>query len=398
MGNFSKITDAAKDFACGLYRLQPSALISTPASEVLTFIWDGFCGDPPRDPANLPPPPASPFEGGQCVCVAYQVTLDYVNNRTGDSGTIGGSVRGPILEIGVHQSPGGTSGVGAFGRGVGHLNCQENHRWTDFLGFGSDQTSNITVSNIRVERNDGLIDNCGSPPAEYPEVNPPPGGYNSPPTPITINNGDIINVEFNFSPPTAPTPGGKLPPIVINYLKPELNLKIPIEFNFNGDINFGNVQGGDLNFNQDDRDNINNIKNITNNTNNTTNNTNNNVDNFYGDYKKDRDRRINKEPLPDDFDPPLPPKPPGSELVERLAYVNVDLSTIPKNAKSQTGDGAPDVFYAGWFEFMREEKSFPRNYIHFENNCFFAPVGADGYAFTLYNGYQGTAVAITFKE
>lgn len=401
MSNFSEIAQAGKDFACGLYKLQPGALVPTPFSSLLFAVWDDFC-DYPNNP-GLPLPPQEPFQGGQCGCIQYRVVIRL--NETYTEGTFerdtGASLLGSIGATRIDVANGVTD-VKVFARGVPNSPCLADPIFISVFSTANPPGYKMNSAKIvRIIREDGQIDNCGNPPPEFPpSPPPPPGGYTSPPTRITSNDGaTYIDLNFNFSPPPPPAPFPKnfMPPVIINFNKVGADFKIPITFNFGGEFNFGGG-GGNGDFNQDDRDNINNIKNVTNNTNNTTNNTNNNVNNFYSDYQKDRDRTVNKEPLPDDFEPPKPPEPPGKKLVERLAYVNVDLSVVPSNAKSQSGKGAPDVVYAGWFEFLRKGKSFPRDYIHFQNNCFIAPIGADGYAFTLYNGYQGSAVAVVFKE
>jgi hypothetical protein len=408
MVDLAEIAQGAKTFACTLYKNQPGALVPTPFSDALHFVWDSFC-DFPGAP-GLPPPPTKPFNGGQCRDFQYIVNYSINVNQ----GVVGQDVLVTDQKVLWGGFPGTFIDLSAF-------NANNNWLVQYFILSNSSAYNGSIASPVKlnlsgpqyyvtepkliinsVTRLDGRPDNCGELPKKFPDSPPPPpGGFTSPPAPFVLNDTTNYNFTFNFTPPTLPPPPAlidKLPPIVINFNKADINFKIPLTFNFDGTINFGSGGSGGSDFNQDDRDIINNIKNITNNTNNTSNNTNNNVDNFYGDYKKDRDRTINKEPLPDDFEPPKPPEPPGKNLVERLAYVNVDLSVIPSNAKSQSGKGAPNILYAGWFEFLRKDKSFPRNYIHFANNCFIAPVGADGYAFTLYNGYQGSAVAITFKE
>lgn len=408
MVDLAEIAQGAKSFACTLYKNQPGALVPTPFSEALHFVWDSFC-DFPGAP-GLPSPPTKPFNGGQCRDFQYVVNYSFhkgnghgaTDTLLTDEAVLWGAITGVFTDLSAFNANSSwqvkyyilstSSAYNATPTNPAKLNVQD-------VQFQIN-TPKIVIN--YVSRLDGQADNCGELPKKFPDSPPPPpGGFTSPPVAIVLNDTTNYNFNFNFTPPTlppAPALINKLPPIVINFNKVDINFKIPLTFNFDGTVNFGAGNGAGGDFNQDDRDNINNIKNVTNNTNNVTNNTNNNVDNFYSDYKKDRDRTINKEPLPDDFEPPKPPQPPGEKLVERLAYVNVDLSLVPNNAKSQSGKGAPDVIYAGWFEFRRKGKSFPRNYIHFKNNCFIAPVGADGYAFTLYNGYQGTAVAITFKE
>jgi hypothetical protein len=409
MTSVAKLASSGKAFACGLYKNVPKALIPNIGEDTLRFFWDNFC-DPGNDPSlpGLPPPPGPPFQGGQCGdWYRIYITFSRINDNgveIFDNDLYVGQLLGPIESF-IESATSSLGGRWVLARAVyGPTQTSDPNLWGLYNATGINQFKLIST---RLERASGAIDNCGNPPADYPPAAPPPAdGFTSPPTQIILNDGDQIFVRFNFAPPKLVFPDFKFPDFNMNIFTPRFN--IPVTFNFNGDFRFGGGGGGSPPpppFPPDLIDKINNINNntdnINNNTNNisnTTNNIDNSVDNFYSDYKKDRDRTINKEPLPDDFEPPKPPEPPGKKLVERLAYVNVDLSIIPSNAKSQSGKGAPNILYAGWFEFLRKDKSFPRNYIHFANNCFIAPVGADGYAFTLYNGYQGTAVAITFKE
>lgn len=106
-------------------------------------------------------------------------------------------------------------------------------------------------------------------------------------------------------------------------------------------------------------------------------------------------------PVPNDVEPPpkldleeedkLEEDPKEETEIEGIAYVAVILTGVPKNAKRQFGDGAPDVIYAGWFEWKRKDYYFNRQPIHFQNCMFKPPEGADGYAYTLYNGFKGFA-------
>ena len=399
MSNFSNIAKSAKDFACGLYKQTPASFSGDPFNTFLFLLWDDFC-DYPAAP-GLPPPPTSAFSGGQCKQVLYTVDVE-VKDTGGGTPSVStlNNKYGPIQGLRIRREGITTCElVSSNFAGTAPV-----YSFVHNYGAGAPFEYRI----LNVVRQDGQPDICGNTPPKFPPPSspPPPDGYTSPPIPLPPKGLEpIINIEFNFTPPAPPLPAPNnfLPPIVINFKNVGSEFNIPITFNFGGDVNFGNapVGGGgglNINFNQDDRDNINNINNVSNNTNNTTNNTNNNVDNFYTDYRKERDKTDNKPPLPTDFDTPIPPVLPGKYQQSRLAFVNVDLTVSPKNAKSQSGGGAPDIIYAGWFEFTRAGKALPRDYIHFVNNCFVAPVGADGYAFTLYNGYEGNAVAIINKE
>lgn len=88
--------------------------------------------------------------------------------------------------------------------------------------------------------------------------------------------------------------------------------------------------------------------------------------------------------------------PKEEEDIDRLGWVEVVVTQKPANTKSQWGGGAaPNVYYCGWFEFLSDGSAFPRQPIHFENNIFKAPEGANGYAYTLYLGFSGFAKVYT---
>lgn len=395
MSNFQKIADSAKNFACELYRAQPGALIPTPFSDLLHQVWDGFCGDPPRDPANLPPPATSPFQGGQCCDSYYDVygVVNYFNvPNPGQERQFGEYLLGKIDGIVSNISPDGASRQFQ----LKYTRCNGSSIYKNVLSVSIDDPL-ADAQITRVVLVSGK-DDCGNPPKEYPPGQVPPGGFTSPPTPITFNDNTTNNYIFNFTPPAAPAkPALAPPPIVINYFNASFNpdFKIPISFNFNGTINFG---GGGTDYNQDDRDKINNINNTTNNTNNSVSNINNTTSQTKTDINNFINIVNNQPPKPEDFNPPKPAVLPGTYAESYLAAVEVTLTSYPKNIRSQEGGNAPDVLYAGWFEFMREGKALPRQPIHFEKAVFVAPTGVDGYAYTLYTGVQGTAVAITKKE
>lgn len=90
-------------------------------------------------------------------------------------------------------------------------------------------------------------------------------------------------------------------------------------------------------------------------------------------------------------DSKLEEDPKEEEVGPDLEYVRVELTSIPANAKTQFGAGAPNVIYAGWFEFRTVGSYYNRQPIHFLDNLFVPPPGATGYAYTLYNGFRGRA-------
>ncbi|MGL5808568.1 MAG: hypothetical protein ACRCYQ_01330 [Nocardioides sp.] len=388
MGNFEKVVNAARDFACTLYKNKPGEIIPNALDDGLYAAWDKLCGEPPKSPPDLPLPPATPFVGGQCCDVVYNVAGTF----TSTSGTTPWSLdlkRGSIIGLeGIRQTTLSDSFWLIRKRCNGTIE-------RDLVASGARPVSCKITSVVRV---DGKPDNCGNPPKRYPDTSPaPPEGYTSPPTPIVINNNETINYVFNLKPPTrSGNPLNLLPPIKVDINNPTLNLTVPLEFNFNGDINIG-TPGGGGGFTETDRNNLNDIKNKNDNINTTTNNTNITLNQVVTNINTEINNGRNRKRPDGDFLPSPPPKPPGKHDQEYLEAVEVKLLSVPRNAKKQSGGASPDVVYAGWFEFTRKGKALPRDPIHFEGSVFKAPEGADGFAYTLYTGYTGEATPIINK-
>lgn len=74
--------------------------------------------------------------------------------------------------------------------------------------------------------------------------------------------------------------------------------------------------------------------------------------------------------------------------------VGISLTSFPTNAKMQSGNGGPDVIYAGWHSFSTyASHQGVRNPIHYESQVYPVPLNATSFSYTLYNGFEGTVVA-----
>lgn len=397
--NAKKIVDAARNFACGIYRAYPGDLIDNPFQDIRRFVWDGICGDePPPGSPPLPQPPSLPFTGGQCNCAKYKVSFEATGGGFGTGiyrGTM--DVWGPITSNGMKYGSqnksvvfyvvcrGNAGTCGAVGTEV------KLFEWGLPYSDPYPALGKITgVAPVGTAPN-----NCGDPPKDYPPAPvTPPGGYKSPPVSITLNDGDTTNIYFTMTPPAKPTPAITFPPVIVNLIRPEINpeINVPISFNFDGTVNIGSPGGGGGGgFGQPDRDKLDGI-------NNTVNNLNNKATNIDIDLK-DLINVTNNQPVPpEDLEPPVTNLPPGEHEQKGLKTVYIELTQMPGNAKKQAGGDAPDVVYAGWFEWRQAGRTCPRQPIHFEQSAFVAPVGVDGFAYTLYNGFQGTATSVSYKE
>lgn len=106
-------------------------------------------------------------------------------------------------------------------------------------------------------------------------------------------------------------------------------------------------------------------------------------------------------PNSDNYDEETKPETDGDEqeVGEELQFVKIDITQKPGNAKNQFGNGAPDVYYCGWFEWQAEGSyNYNRTPIHFDKCIFRKPLGATGYAFTVYEGYKAVATEVKTKS
>lgn len=387
--DFKKFVDGAKNYVCGLYRLQPKALIPNLPNDVLRYTWDNLCDPPSPDPTvpplpGLPPPPSSVPNGGQCVCIKYRVEVRYewqpspASNPAYSSITQFFEVYGPVL--GFRRAQGVAFGLEANCRGPGSGSCKT----PGWYGVGGGATTQRGPYNIvSTKRVDNQVDNCGSSPPDYPGVDPmPPTGYTSPPSVITLGDTTNINVTFNITPPVAPPRGLAPPPIKVNV--DGSNFNFPITFNFNGDVDIGPPAGPTAELPPDVIDKINNINNNTNNINPTVNNINtttNNTNNIVNTW-------FNPTPFANDPDVESEESPVGDgkeEDKEGMLGLLVVLTALPDKVQY----GNPPVYFAGWIAFKRDEGYMPREQINFEQSFFLAPPGTKGYTITLTNKAEG---------
>lgn len=358
-GNYAiDAANAGANFACTLYHDYPGAIIPSVGNSYLRGFWDTLCKD---RPPGLPPPPSRDFDGGQCSD-AYAFDFQLFNPANQLSYT-GGSVcdPGPL---------GGLFYTVDVGNGLWEWKMRHGAGLANFLG-STPIGGRCRVYNIR--RTNGQADNCGSLPPSFPPSTIPPGGnvtnYNN-----TYNDG----TDFTF--PMVYAPVSLSAPLTIDVGGLSMN------FDFGG-VTIG---GGGSTTNNDLGDLINDISvdigDISSSINNSSssNNTTNNF-NFNG---PGSDGELDEE-LEDEEE--------EKEGIDRLAFVEILLTAIPQSARRQFGVGAPDVLYAGWFEFKKGEKSFPREPIAFEKSIFKAPSGANGFAYTLYTNFTGTNKVIKFK-
>lgn len=358
--NFAKnMANEAANFACGLYKDFPGAIIKNPGDSFLRGFWDTLCD---RRPPGLPtPPPPADFSGGQCQCVRYGVgVINDVDTGSGEVVTVWGEIGGVRITLIKRPDNNYSASYEIKCRGIwGRDNCGNfdwyQYRFSPFLP----NAENIKNKIDSVTRAGSLPDNCGDPPAPWHPVVPiPPNRLN---TTITNVYNDSTNIQ-----------------IPLTYA--------PISGQFGVNINVGGVDVsfdlGGVTFNfgfdssQPEQKIEDKIVDIQNNVK--------NIENYFHYYPQ--------PPSDDDFDTVLIPDMPSGkvEADEELQWILVELTNIPKNAKSQNGGDAQDIFYAGWFQFQVGDFCLPREPIHFKKSIFKRPPGATAYSFTLYVGFKAS--------
>lgn len=350
---------------CQLYAKYPNALGVFP---IYRGILNNICTQ--SDPSfQLPESPG--FSGGQCPGVFYNVFGIYRNaNETfGPCGvalewTVS-NTPGPIVEVidqpGAFRLISGGGGVSSnlqalpSGNVVGIRNtCAPIGSLPSPAGFP--ESAQIT----RVETVDNSPDNCGNPPPVLPPD--PPQDASDFNTTIVINNRDssdnsIIDII------------GINAPITIN-----ADIDFKLSFNLGGvSFNLGSDGIG---------------------------NDSEGSDTGGGGGGGGGSSEIVPPPNSEDYDEEEKDvEGSGEETVGiEIAYITLELTLIPANAKTQFGVNGPDVYYAGWFEFRTEGFFYVRQPIHWQKNIFVPPKGATGYAYTLYTGFNGIIRTYKLKE
>lgn len=371
-----QVMEKARSFACGLYKNVPGALIPNVGEDALRFLWDSIC-DPTENvqtPAlpGLPSKPEPLVQGGQCKKILYNIDCRFVfdgDTTPGDqlvSGTQSIQCYGAIgatrtIPLGTNVDGSTRTRIEILCQGLNGEVAKDVQVWRTAVG---DVTNYRSHTFINRGRTDGQVDNCGSLPKSYPVApSPPVNGYNSPTTPIVLNDNDTINVTFNLIPPVVTTPSLKIPPVVVNVKSPSLN--VPISFDIDGTINIGTPDKVDVDLSPlgDVLDVLSdNVNNLTFNYNNPNYNTSTQVD-------------IVRVPSDDKGDKEAP----------ELLGVVVELTKMPDKAQF----GEPTCYFAGWITFKNQGGYEPRYQINFLSSYFPAPVGCTGYAYTFTNGAEG---------
>lgn len=393
-GILSGVVDGAAQAVCELWENNPAGLLSGPLNDAMAGFTAGLADRlcRPRDMTPPDPPPPG-FTGGQCQCLPYMVSwvIERGDGPEPSSATFNGPIS-PVRRYNVGDNV-------KWGFDFGTADCGGPQTF-DILSVGAaiagDYPYQATITSV-VPMGGGS-DDCGNPLPIIPQGLPVPF---TPPGPLSL-----------------PLPGGPIivtpviTPVVISpniNFRPEINISIgPFDVKFMPD-------GIDININPSF-----NLPSIPPGT---------------GSPQTPQlppGSRPPVEPTPDEPECPdysgefaeLNDKlddlldcdrcekeytliPNGSSsgnanivtgLMDDVVHATVNVTAAPVNTKTQSGAGAIDVKWLGWFWFLRDGRADERLPIDATTKTFTAPPGVNGYAYTLYVGCDGNATAYSRQE
>lgn len=369
------IFEATKSVSCPLYRDYPGFMTGSSFGSPYATATDSILNELCAPTGNLPAPPTSRFNGGQCVCVLYNVDYSFTTAE-GATGSSGVTMSGPVRSVQVEStppSPNGDPKVGIVTRG-GSAACGGFRVSTDLAG----SNPGLKILGVTVTRNDSQPDLCGNPAPTYPIAPPPDSALN-------VNVPIQISPNFNVTVPVA-----VFAPITI--LRPSLRLgDFNVDFNLGGltispaiNINTGggNANGGNppqppAGETPNDRDDDELLKRIL--------------------RYLERLRRCQDCDLDYDFLFTSPVAGRSGSLTVPSGGVpltaGISITQSPTNRREQNGLTQPGVLYAGWGWWEGNGFLSERFPVDADMKLFHTPVNprAQIFRFTLYEGFAGQA-------
>lgn len=351
------VVNKSANHVCALYAQYPGFFVGPIGGEIQRGLYNNLCAGRPSGLPPAPPPPS--FVGGQCPS-EYDVTVQFnvgaqVFART--ARVVGPVYFGGMIDRGVYDNFGrwGIVVKAADGPGGGGAVFPDSggQYWARLDGSNvqNNPYSNAQVTSVVVVG--GQPNNCGNPPSGYPSVSSLPNG----------GAGTVDGTHAN---------GGVY--VIPVLLKPSLIGEVNIDVggvNVKFDMSGAKLGGGGADLTPV-------------------------LDAVNEGVAQILDGQCACADIPDEdsYDTEAIPDEDGTshDELEGLEWVRITITSATSNAKSQSGGGASDVFFAGWFAFLANGAGLPREPIHFIESIFKAPEGCTGYEYCLYQGYRGTAV------
>lgn len=356
----------ASNFVCQLHYSTPGVIFDL--SPFNRELWKELCKD---RPSGLPPAPQPPFTGGQCpIPYSVQITTDEYNI---DGSIYGANVKyslrvfGPVKSVGTRVLAGSSNPnqIGVYASGAVEESYDVAANFQPYLSAPPYRE----FRNYRISAVTPLSgsDNCGNPPVSVQPVVLPVEQRTT-----IINVTSVDNSQYGLT-------------AIVDFpsTSVDFDLSVPLRVTIDNRKFYLNIDGwytgepGD--YSPPDltpvQDNITHVQNTLN--------------QYFSPVNPSVDNTLV-------LISPSGGKPSDEqESVPGAAWLIVDLTKLPD--KAQYGGDSPTVYFAGWLEFLKEGRAFPRQQINFEQSIFRFPDGADGYAYTFTNGAQGN-VSVYVEE
>lgn len=348
--------DLANDianYACSLYRDYPGAFVGPkvlPGGAFVKGLWDTLCKD---RPGGLPPVPAPPFKGGQCVNVSYMFNTSspWVVQQTGGPPVNAKAIYGPVTARSAPYR-------GRFNDWNCDVTCRDINGNIVTQGYLIGLRSEVAPTLTNFYRVDGQADTCGDIPPVYPVTPIPPAAYNRE-VPYAYNDGVTLGIPVIIAPINV---DGRL---VFN--AGGLTFKLDT-----GGVDVTRSDGSDVTLEQI-LGNLLELQGM--------------LDAALNPLDPEDDPTLDYDTLPDDTGG-------EEEGLDGLKWVVVVLTNMPDKAQF----GNPTCFFAGWITFKIGDDWTPREQVNFARSVFRAPGGASGYGVTFTNRARGTVTAYTTTE
>jgi len=356
----------ASNYVCQLHYNTPGVIFDL--SPFNRELWKEFCKE---RPSGLPPAPQPKFVGGQCDSVSYNMIVRWRNKDGSTDYDRQNGFWGPITDVEFVRNSSGNSDHRGFlqdlyvtSRGADASPGELNRRLVASPYVYAEQMTGVDMA-----RADGASDNCGNPPS--PVVRPVVLPIEQRTTNINVLSVDkstvnVVTAVFDF--PSASVDFNLSVPLRVTIDQRKFYLNI--DGWYSGDPSDGSPP--DLSPVQDSVLQLNGT-----------------LNQYFA-------------PINPSVNPSLTLIAPsfGKDSDEQkdisgAQWLIIDLTKMPD--KTQYGGGSPTVYFAGWIEFLKEGRAFPRQQINFERSIFRFPDGADGYAYTFTNGAQGN-VSVYVEE
>ena len=187
------LRDGIARHSCNIWSQFPGFVTGgrNPLSSYARGFMNGVC----TADSTPPPVPDPEVEGGQCPNAPYDVEIEYTLGTGGNQRDRTVSVFGEVVRAAFQvNSTTGNFEVGVF---AGTMTDPDANMFYQVDAYNGALGAPDFTTILSITRTDGMPDDCGNRPPQYPPE--PPPSQNDLSTTITVNNFDGIDADFTLS-------------------------------------------------------------------------------------------------------------------------------------------------------------------------------------------------------